>query len=76
MVATNVGGIPDIVNHNETGLLVPSGDAKAAADAMVKLLSDTKLREKFAKAGEMHAEKYDWAMIAKQYAAVYEDFFR
>lgn len=44
VVATNVGGNPEIVKDGETGLLVPSNDPPALADAFEKLLLDTKLR--------------------------------
>lgn len=40
VVATNGGGIPEIVRDDETGILVPMGDAPAMADALVRLLSD------------------------------------
>ncbi len=40
VVATGVGGIPDIVSHGITGLLVEKGDVKGLADALVSLLSD------------------------------------
>ncbi len=72
VIATNVGGIPDIVKQNETGLLVPSGDEAAAADALTRLLSEPKLAQEFGKAGMVHAKKYDWGVIAKKYGEVYE----
>jgi len=40
VVATNGGGVPEIVVHGETGLLVPMGDAAAMADAICRLLAD------------------------------------
>ncbi len=40
VVATNGGGVPEIVNDGVTGILVPMGDAQAMADAMCALLSD------------------------------------
>lgn len=40
VVATNGGGVPEIVLHGETGLLVPMGDAPAMADAICRLLKD------------------------------------
>jgi glycosyltransferase involved in cell wall biosynthesis len=71
IVATDVGGIPDIVKHNEAGFLVPSGDSNAAANAIIRLLSDSILCKKFGEVGVKHAEKYDWAVIAKKYGDVY-----
>jgi glycosyltransferase involved in cell wall biosynthesis len=40
VVATNGGGVPEIVVHGETGLLVPMGDSAAMADAVCQLLAD------------------------------------
>ena len=40
VVASNVGGIPDQIRHREEGLLVPPGDAKSLADAILELLRD------------------------------------
>lgn len=40
VVASNVGGIPDMINDGVNGLLIPSGDAIATAQAIIKILSD------------------------------------
>jgi len=44
VVASNVGGIPDVLCHGENGLLVPSGDVNALADALLELLTDPSRR--------------------------------
>lgn len=46
LIASNVGGVPDLVKHGETGLLVPPGDVRAVSDAMHTLVQDTALRER------------------------------
>jgi glycosyltransferase involved in cell wall biosynthesis len=51
IVASRVCGIPDVVLDNETGILVPPQDARAIADAVLKLHSDDKLREGFGASG-------------------------
>jgi glycosyltransferase involved in cell wall biosynthesis len=48
VVATNVGGIPEIVKHEESALLVPPGDRDAMAAAMAKLLTDPGLARQYA----------------------------
>ncbi|MCP4366420.1 MAG: glycosyltransferase family 4 protein [Planctomycetes bacterium] len=48
VVATDAGGIPEIVKHEETGLLVPPGDAAALARAITRLLKDEDLRVRLA----------------------------
>ena len=38
VVASATGGIPEVVRHNETGVLVPQGDPRALADALLKIV--------------------------------------
>lgn len=52
VVATDVGGVVDVVRPGKTGLLVPPNDAAALADAMGRLLADSPLRAAFGRAGQ------------------------
>jgi glycosyltransferase involved in cell wall biosynthesis len=67
-VATDVGGVKDLVVDGETGLLVPPGDDEALAAAILKLLSDAGLRARLGAAGRARvlerftpAKLADWA---------------
>jgi glycosyltransferase involved in cell wall biosynthesis len=71
VLATRVGGIPDIVHDDESGLLIAADDEEAAALALRKLLTDTPLRARLVKGGLAHASRYDWTEITAQYRAVY-----
>ena len=51
IVGARAGGIPEIVRHQENGLLVEPGDTEALAGAMKKLLDDASLRRQFGAAG-------------------------
>ncbi len=51
VVATDAGGARETVVHNETGLLVPTSDPGAMAEAILKLLGDAPLRQQMASAG-------------------------
>ena len=51
VVGTRAGGIPEAVVHGETGLLVPTADSRALADAMVRLLRDTARRQQMGEKG-------------------------
>ena len=53
-VATRVAGIPEIVRHRETGLVVPPGDADALARAMALLLIQPRLRASYGRAANAH----------------------
>lgn len=58
VVATDVGGLWEVVEHDRTGLLVSSRDAAALADAMSYLLRDETTREAFGQEGRRRAEGY------------------
>jgi len=53
-ISTRLVGIPDLVIHEETGLLVEPRDAGALADALIRLLTDDALAGRLAKAGHDH----------------------
>jgi glycogen(starch) synthase len=71
IIASEVGGVPENVRHEETGLLVPGDDVEALSLALRRLEEDTALRERLAAAGSRYVQNYDWAKIAEQYAEVY-----
>lgn len=56
VVATRVGGIPEVVTDGSTGLLVPPGDAQALASALSALLASRQARATFGAAGRRRAE--------------------
>jgi glycosyltransferase involved in cell wall biosynthesis len=78
-VATEVGGIPEIVQHDRTGLLIPAPpDAGRLAGALVRLLEDPALRETLARQGrELFAQRFEavaWAgALADLYREVIEE---
>lgn len=53
VVATDVGGVAEVVRPGHTGLLVPPNDAAALADAMQRLLADPALRAAFGREGQL-----------------------
>jgi len=55
VVASDVGGIPSLVLHEQTGVLVPAGDAGALAAALQRLIESPELRARFGAAGHQHA---------------------
>lgn len=72
VVASNVGGIPDVIIDGKTGLLVPEKDAQALAIAIVRVLTDEALAHRLAAAGLDHAQSYfDWARITDRFEQVY-----
>jgi glycosyltransferase involved in cell wall biosynthesis len=70
VVATSVGGIPECVVHEKTGLLVPPNDANALADAVIGLAKDADRRRELGAAGQRHVA--DNFLAPKQVALIEE----
>jgi glycosyltransferase involved in cell wall biosynthesis len=74
VVGSAVGGIPSLIDHGRTGLLVPCGDAVALRDALVRLLGDPILRRRLGGAARMQvAERASWSVVTDRVIAVYRD---
>lgn len=72
VIASNVGGIPDVIHHGETGILVEEKNQQALADAILQLLHDDALCAELGEAGYLHVKKFfDWQRIAQETYAVY-----
>jgi glycosyltransferase involved in cell wall biosynthesis len=72
VVATDAGGLPEVVADGVTGLIVPKGNVDALAAAMDRLLADPQLRVQMGKAGRKRAlEKFDWDRSVEQFDAAY-----
>ncbi|MFH1218525.1 MAG: glycosyltransferase family 4 protein [Candidatus Peregrinibacteria bacterium] len=72
VVATKVGGIPDIISHQKTGLLVRPQDTPALARTLKQLIASPVKRKKMAKAGKSRALKL---FSAKKMALAYEKIY-
>ncbi|MGY1836929.1 glycosyltransferase [Blastococcus sp. SYSU DS0510] len=71
VVASDVGGIPEVVRDGETGLLVPPGDVAALAAALDRLVADDRLRGRLARAARWRAAAYAWPELSSRVAGVY-----
>ncbi|MEX5719615.1 glycosyltransferase [Geodermatophilus maliterrae] len=72
VVASDVGGIPEVVRHGETGLLVPPGDVGALTAALDSLASDPALRARLAAGARARSADYAWPALAARVAGVYD----
>lgn len=74
VVASNVGGIPEVVKDGSTGFLIKPGDSKAIADKLIKLIENKELREEMGRQGRIFVEKnYDWKHCVDQMHRLYLD---
>ena len=74
VVASRVGGIPEVVSGGETGLLVPPDDPASLADAMNMLLRDPGRADAMGRAGRRRAvDEFSWDAVAAQTAALYAE---
>jgi glycosyltransferase involved in cell wall biosynthesis len=76
VVATPVGGVPEIVRDGETGKLVPVGDPAALATAIADLLADGPGRARLAQAARTVAEAHSIARVAGLVEALYAEVVR
>ncbi len=72
VVATEVGGLPEVVVHDETGFLVPPGDVKFLAQAIVRLAIDPDMAAQMGTAGRNRAEEvFDSVKMAERTMDLY-----
>ena len=58
VIATQSGGIPEIITHMQNGILVPENDVDAIVEAIMKILHDKSLEKRIAEEGLQHAELF------------------
>jgi glycosyltransferase involved in cell wall biosynthesis len=73
VVASRVGGLQEVVQDGETGLLVPAGDSAALASAMARLLHDRALRERMGSAAAIRARAYSADAVVPRIEALYRE---
>ena len=77
VIATNVGGIPELIKNNETGIIVPPEDPSKLAQAVNELLSDKEKAEKLAANGNTFVKNnMTWDVILPKYIKFYEDLLK
>ena len=73
IVATKVGGIPEMVYDNETGFLIAEGDYEKWIEKLSLLINDKELSQKIGKkARQLVIEKFNWDVLAKEFVKIVE----
>ncbi len=70
-IATDVGGLSEVVLHNKTGLIVPPDNSKELADAIIKFYKDN-LKEKFSEEVKLEKENYKWENFVEKILNLYK----
>jgi phosphatidyl-myo-inositol alpha-mannosyltransferase len=72
VVASDLDAFRRVLRDGEVGRLVETGEGDALADALIAMLADDALRERYAAAGSEEVRRYDWSVVASQIMRVYE----
>jgi len=73
IVASNVGGIPDLVHHGKNGFLVKPGDETGLSVAIEKLLADENMRHAMGKRGQIVARDFSEEKMIKKIDSLYQE---
>ena len=76
VIASKIGGLPDLVDDGITGILVPPGDSDALRHAIVRLLDDLDLRERMGRAGKNKFIKFHASTVVPRIEDVYYEVAR
>jgi len=76
VIATQVGGIPEIIIHNHNGILVEPGDSKRLAAAIMKLLNDKKLQRKLVIGGDETLHKFTLTTMVRETEKLYKQLVK
>ncbi|HEV8385528.1 MAG TPA: glycosyltransferase [Candidatus Acidoferrales bacterium] len=77
VVATRVGGVPELVEDEKTGFLVPPGDASAMAKRIQQLLHDSALRRSMGDAGRLRAQRdFSPQRVQESLESLYDELLR
>lgn len=71
VIASQVGGLPFLVQDGVTGFVIPNGEPSLLAERLTQLILDADLRDRMGQQAIAHAQPYAWPEIAKQILQLY-----
>ncbi len=72
VIASRIGGLVDLVSHEETGLLVPPGDVSLLRQAMERLIGDPAMRSRMGQAAKQRVGRFQASQVVPRVEQVYE----
>ena len=76
VVASQVGGLPFLVQDGITGFVVPGGSPEALVEPLTRLMTHADLREKMGKQAADYAQQYAWEKITRRIMSVYDSLLK
>ena len=76
IIASNVGGNPEIIENNKTGVLIEPNNTEKLLDKISDLLTENGKRSKMVDEGLKTVVKYDWKTVGKLYLDIYDNLLR
>lgn len=76
VVAANAGALPELVYHQENGLLFPPGDSVQCAQGIIRILTDPKLREKMGQKSLEVIRPHSFEQSLKKFQAIYSEVLK
>ena len=76
IVASDVGGIPDLVTHEKTGLLVPPGNWQALAGAILQVLMDTEKARRMGEKGRARCHRFSLQTMLEELESLYRNLLQ
>lgn len=76
VVGTRVGGIPDVIQHEETGLLVEPKNSEQISQALKRLLGNQDLRERLRQNAIARLDRFDWNKIVEDVSKEYQKLLK
>jgi len=76
VIATNVGGIPDIIENGKNGILVEPKNPEAIVKAIIKIFSDSQFAQKLVQNANANLTRYDWDNIAQKINLIYQELLK
>ncbi|MCB9044852.1 MAG: glycosyltransferase family 4 protein [Chitinophagales bacterium] len=71
IISTNVGGIPYMLTHTATGMLIPRDNPEALCNAMTLLMHDAKIANRLSMNGRKYAVQFDWDILKNKWEQLF-----
>lgn len=74
IIGTNIGGTPQVIDHEKNGLLVPPSNPEELGKAIERILGDRQLATRLADFGAARAQNFAWEIQTKKYSELFKKF--